>query len=82
MSWAEFILRSIGFKEEREFQMLMTREVAYQSYCAQFIYSKKKPMKKDLFWKIGKDKSKNTIDNLSKEAYFNSVQEYLREKNG
>lgn len=56
MPWAEFVLRSIGFKEEQEFTMMMFREVAYECYKNGFVFTKSKPVDKNKFWKIGHKK--------------------------
>lgn len=78
MSWAEFVLRSIGFKEKREFEMLMTREIAYQSYCMQYVFGKGKPKSKDKFWKIGE---KRPIKTEVPEAFRKAREEYEK-RNG
>ena len=56
MSWAEFVLRSIGFREEREFKMLMTREISYESNAIRYAFGKSKQPSKEKFWPIGKKK--------------------------
>ena len=56
MSWAEFVLRSIGFREEREFVATMVREVAYETHGVRYLFSKKNPPKKEVYWPIGQKK--------------------------
>ena len=70
MSWAEFVLRSIGFREQREFDMKMHRESAYWGYRASMIFSKKKPVNKDEFWPIGKgNEIENTVSEEMKSRF-------------
>ncbi len=76
MSWAEFVLRSIGFKEKREFEMLMHREVAYQAHCMQYLFGKNNPPKKDSFWKIGDNKK--AVTKQVPEAFLKAREEYLK----
>lgn len=76
MSWAEFVLRSIGFKEQQEFEMLMFREVSYQAHCMQYLFGKKNPPKKDAFWRIG-DKKKPITKEVP-EAFLKAREEYLK----
>ena len=67
MSWAEFILRSIGFKEQREFDMRMTRQVAYEVHTIKYMFGKKNPPKIESYWNIGeaiKKVSKSTMEHL------------------
>lgn len=78
MSWAEFVLRSISFREDREFEMIMTREIAYQSHCMQYLFGKEKPPKKDVFWKIGKQ-SKDSGNEERKKAYLEALEKFKKE---
>ena len=78
MSWAEFVLRSIGFKEEREFKMLMTREIAYQAHSMQYVFGKKSPPKKEKFWNIGDEKK--PISKEIPKAFLKAREEYLKAK--
>lgn len=81
MSWAEFVLRSIGFKEEREFQMLMTREIAYQAHSMQYVFGKSKPPRKDKFWNIGEETVNNTnISDEQIEAFREAKRKYNENK--
>jgi hypothetical protein len=82
MSWAEFVIRSIAFKDRQEFEMTMTRSVAYQSYCAQFIFSKKKPLKIDQFWPIGDKKIKSEINEELKEKFIKETMKFNKSRNG
>lgn len=82
MSWAEFVLRSIAFREEREFQMLMTREISYQSYCSQFAFSKKKPVKKQKFWPIGVVEETSKVTKNQRKAFLDAFKKYKKESNG
>ena len=79
MSWAEFVLRSIGFKEQREFEMRMTREVAYQMYVGNHQSSKKKPKSKDKFWAIGEQKQEKGITKQHEQAFLQAHKRYLEE---
>ena len=77
MSWAEFVLRSIALREEREREELLFREVAYQAYTNNFIFSKKRPEAKDRFWKIG---NKKPIVKEIPEAFKRAREKYLKER--
>lgn len=78
MSWAEFVIRSIGFKEQREYEMKMTREVAYQIYLGNHSFSKNKPKSKEKFWSIGEQK-KPKINKVQEEAFRKAHKKYLSE---
>lgn len=80
LSWAEFVLRSIAFRENREFEVLMTREVAYQGYRAQYVFSKKKPLSKDNFWPIGK--TSKTASEKQRDAFMEAFKKYKKQKDG
>jgi hypothetical protein len=80
MSWAEFVLRSIGFQEEREFMATMVREVSYEAHSMRYIFSKKSPPKKEVYWPIGK-KKKATKAHVP-ESFLKAREEYLKQKNG
>lgn len=74
MSWAEFVLRSFAFKEKREFEMSMVREISYEIYRGHFIFSKKKPVKKDKYWPIAKKVSK--VGSKTKALFLKKFREY------
>jgi len=76
MSWAEFVLRSIGFREKREFDMMMTREISYEAHCMQYAFAKGKPPRKDKFWQIGEVKPQTS--KLVPQAFLNARAEYKR----
>lgn len=61
MTWNEFRIRTIAYQrmQEREVerQAFFTREIAYQVYRLQFLFSKKSPPSKERFWPIGKKES-------------------------
>ena len=78
MSWAEFVLRSIGFRQEVEFEMRMTRAIAYQSHVAQYAFSKKKPPTIEKFWPIGE---KSDLPDEMEEAFLAAHKKYLEETN-
>lgn len=78
MSWAEFVLRSIGFRERQEREEMLFRAVAYQSYCNQFVWGKKRPEKIDRWWKIGNDKI--PVTKKVPEAFIKAREEYLKNK--
>ena len=78
MSWAEFVLRSIGFKDKREFEMLMTREIAYQSHTMQYVFGKSKPPTKEKFWKIGE--GKKVVKKNPPPAFMDAMKDYLQKK--
>lgn len=82
MSWVEFVTRSIGFKKKRKYEAFMVRVIAYQSFCSQYIFSKKKPPSIDKFWKIEEEKSKSTITESQKEAFNKAFAKYQKEVNG
>lgn len=81
MSWAEFIIRSLGFKRKREFEMMMYREVAYASYVSGWM-GKSKPPSKQKFWPIGEQKVGLTDE--MKQAFLKAKEQYRKdkEKNG
>lgn len=78
LTWAEFLLRSYGFKEEREFQLKLAREQAYQTFGLPWRVFGKRPPSKDKFWPMdGKNKiSDETLDTL------NMLREMKKKKNG
>ncbi len=81
MSWAEFVIRSISFWEEREYEQKLYREVAYQMYCGQFVWGKQKPKSKNEFWPIGEEPKKG-VDNGMLNAFLKAHEKYEKERNG
>lgn len=81
MSWAEFLLRSIGFKEKRKRELLLVREIAYQNYCSQFVWSKKKPKSKEKFWPIDAQAPKKA-SKKAKNAFLAAFKDYKNKING
>ena len=84
MSWAEYQIRVIGYKRklknEQEFQMLLTREISYESYKLGFMMSKKSPKDKKTFWPIG-DKKKEISEDVKK-LFREQRAKYLSKQNG
>lgn len=80
MSWAEFVLRSIGFRQKQKREEILTREVAYQIYVGNHSFSKKSPKSKNAFWKIEDEKKGSTISEVSKQAYLKAMERYKKEK--
>ena len=78
MSWAEFVLRSIAFREDREREEQLFRAVAYQSYCNQFVLGKGKPKALEAFWPIGKKKVSKQVP----EAFKRQLEAYKNRNNG
>lgn len=79
MSWAEFLIRSIGFRRQREYEMMMFREVAYSAYVGGWM-GKSKPPSKEKFWPIGN--KKKGVNEQAKEAFLKAREQYLKQKNG
>lgn len=83
MSWAEFVLRSIGFREQREFEMMMTREVSYELYKNGFVFAKGKPVKKDKFWPIGKKKKRvSKVSDAARQKFMKAFEAYKKKVDG
>lgn len=78
MSWAEFLIRSIGFKRQREYEMSMFREVAYSSYVSGWM-GKTKPPSKEKFWPIGSKKTTG-VSPEQMEAFKRAREQYLKDK--
>ncbi len=81
MSWAEFVLRSDGYRKKQEREEMLFREIAYQSHCGQYMFSKKSPPRKEAWWPIGRKKSQ-TIGEEQRQAYLEAVKKYKEQKNG
>ena len=79
MSWAEFVLRSIGFRDKRQREESLFRELAYQTHCLQYMMSKKNPPAIDKFWKIGENKQTKSVSEETKKAYAEAFEKYKRE---
>lgn len=80
MSYTEFRLRLSGLQKAHKWQMQMTREVAYQVYCLNWMFSKHKPPKKDKFWAI--DKKKAAITPEIEDEFIRQKEAYLKKVNG
>ena len=80
MSWAEFILRSIAFRDERKHRVILAREIAYQSYCSQFLFSKRKPASKERFWPIEPEGQKSKVSDSQKKAFMAAFHKYKKIK--
>ena len=61
MSWAEFVLRSIGFKRVRDYEFNLKKMQAYETHNLRYLLSKKKPPTFDRFW-MPKEKQGLTDD--------------------
>lgn len=61
MTWAEFCIRSFAFRRKREWDMMMTREVAYEVFTLKFMFGKNKPPTKKRYWPIGDDENPGSI---------------------
>lgn len=80
MSWAEFVLRSVGQKKKQEREEMLFREVAYQSHCAQYIFAKQKPPKKEAFWSIGETKKQQSLGEEQRQAFLDAMRKYKEQK--
>lgn len=58
MGWAEFVLRSEGYKEDVENEQRLFRKVAYEIHTIGYSFSKKNPPTIQKYWKIGTEKAK------------------------
>ena len=85
MSWAEYQIRVIGYrrkqKNEREFDMLMAREIAYEVHKLGFLFGKSKPSNKNTWWPIG-DKNKTSLTEAQKKAFLIAVEKSKIKKDG
>lgn len=81
MTWAEFRIRSFGFKRVRKFQMFLTREIAYEVHVGHYSWGKKKPPKKDKYWSLDGVKKKAVNEDIVA-AFKKKRAEYLKEKDG
>lgn len=52
MTWAEYCIRSFAFKRQREWEMMMAREVSYEVFTLKYMFGKTKPPKKSKFWPV------------------------------
>ena len=78
MTWAEFQIRSFGYKRIQEKEELLTREIAWNALVAPHSDPKKIPKTKDKFWQIGEKKSSVTDEmkariKKAQNEYFNQV---------
>lgn len=79
MSWAEFLIRSIGFKRARDYEQMLFREVAYSAFVSGWM-GKTKPPSKQKFWPIGSDQAGPNKAQLEK---LKEVREAIKQrKNG
>ncbi|MEM6814896.1 MAG: hypothetical protein AAF600_10930 [Bacteroidota bacterium] len=80
MTWAEFLLRSFQYWEDRKNEAKLFREVSYRVYCVGHMFGKGKPLSINKFWPLEDEGSH--ID----ESMLNAMQEawnvYEQEKNG
>lgn len=75
MTWSEFVIRSLAFKDKREREEILFREVAYQGYRNNFVFSNSKPSTKEVFWPIGKPKIKKIPERI-KDALLDAYREF------
>ena len=81
MSWAEFVLRSIGLREKRERENDLVGELAYQVFCTRTAFNNpfgksKKPPSKDVF--LGK--KRKVVKKAIPEAFLKAREQYLNKK--
>lgn len=81
MTWAEFQIRSFGFKRIRKWQMFLTREIAYEVHTTRYLWGKKKPPKKEQFWSLG-EKKNNGLSEEVIELFRKQKAEFNNSKNG
>ena len=82
MTWAEFRIRSFAFRRQREWEMQMTREVAYEIHTFKYLFGSKKPPKKQRYWPIlEEDRAQTGLPNEVMEAFKKEVAEYHKNKN-
>ena len=72
MTWAEFQIKAIAFKRQKKHTHYLFREIAYEVHCTNYIFSKKKPPKKNDYWKI----DERGISRADKEAFLTEVAKY------
>lgn len=78
MTWAEFQIRSFGYRRMQERKDLLFREVAWSSLIGSHFNPKKLPKSKDKFWQIGEKKSGLTEE--QKKAIIKAKEQYHKEK--
>lgn len=81
MGWAEFVLRSIGFREKLEREREMAREIIYSIHCNRLTYNNpfgksKKPPSYESFFGI----KKKPVEKKIPEAFLKAREEYLKNK--
>ncbi len=85
MSWAEFQIRIIGhnrkLKRDQEFEMLMAREIAYEVHKLGFMFDKKNPKNKEIWWPIG-DKKTTAVTEDHLKAFKIAVEKSKAKKDG
>lgn len=74
MTWAEFQIRSFGFKRVQKWQKFLIREIAYEVHCNRYIWGKKKPPKKNDFWPL--DEKKNSLNDAHVSALEDAWKKY------
>lgn len=79
MSWSEFVIRSLAYRDKREREEILFREVAYQGYKNNFIFSSSRPSTKEMFWPIGKPKVKK-IPETVKDALLDAYRKFKIKK--
>jgi len=79
MSWAEFLIRLHGFRREREYELMMQRELSWIVYTSPHNDPKKMKRSIDAFWPIKKGVSENRKDKM-REALLEAQRKYLEEK--
>jgi hypothetical protein len=79
MSWAEFVLRSIGFRKQRDFEKEMTRAVAYQGYVLSFQHSKQRPKPINVWWPIG-EKRQSGVTEEHRQAFIRAQEKARKDR--
>jgi hypothetical protein len=78
MSWAEFLIRLHGFKRDKEYDMMMLRELSWIVYTAPHNDPKKMKKTKEAFWPIKKANSR--VSESMIERMKEVTKEYLKKK--
>ena len=76
MTWAEFRIRSFSFARVRKWEMMLFREVSYEVHTLKYMFGKKRPPKKEVFWPIEGGKKK--ISDRAKENFAKAMAEYQK----
>lgn len=80
MTWSEFVIKSIAYRDKLEREETLFREVAYQSYCNRFTFSAKSPPPKDRFWPIGRRTPVKLIGDKVKNVFLEAYRNYKKKR--